>query len=240
MAFVSAQKSRVHVGDFNFTVVTAQVGADAQVDMLDVTTLNDTAKNFIPGQDTSTENLSGWLDVDATSNANFDQLNDIKSVGTVEPFSYAPEGFGIGSPVWMAPVLASNITFGSQVGDKASFSLDLQTSGPTELGRSIHNLGAETVDANGTSYDNAALTSNGGVGHLHVTAYSGLTSASIIVEHSTNDSVWATLGTFTSVTALTSEVLTIAAGTTVNRYLRIRTDVTGTGSVTFSVAFARR
>jgi hypothetical protein len=42
------------------------------------------------------------------------------------------------------------------------------------------------------------------------------------------------------VTGTGSERLVIAPGTTVNRYLRIRDDVTGTGSCTRFVSFARR
>jgi hypothetical protein len=45
---------------------------------------------------------------------------------------------------------------------------------------------------------------------------------------------------FTNVTAVTSERVKVANGTTVNRYLRVVTDVTGTGSVTFLVAAAPR
>jgi hypothetical protein len=96
------------------------------------------------------------------------------------------------------------------------------------------------VDTNGTSVDNGAATANGGAINIHVTAFSGLTSDSIIIEHSTNDSVWNTLATSTLVTGLTSERIVVAAGTTVNRYLRVRDDVTGSGSITAQVGFARR
>jgi hypothetical protein len=99
---------------------------------------------------------------------------------------------------------------------------------------------AITVDTNGTAVDNGASTANGGVAHLHVTAFSGLTSNSVIVEHSTDNAAWSTLGTFTLVTGTTSERLLITAGTTVNRYLRVRDDVTGTGSCTRIVTFNRR
>ena len=97
-----------------------------------------------------------------------------------------------------------------------------------------------TVDTTGTAQNNGAGTTNGGIAHLHVSAYSGLTSDVITIEHSVNGSTsWATLVTFATVTAVTSEQVVVAPGTTVRQYLRVVDDVTGTGSVTRAVAFAR-
>lgn len=238
MSFVSAHKSRLLLGDFNFSPVTAQAGSDWPSDMLDVTTINDAAKAFIPGQDTSTFSLSGWLDVDATANAHFDQMNDLKSATATEPLTWAPGGLVLGTGLQMAGVWESSFATGSQVADKVTFSLGAQTSGPTELGYSLHDLSAETVDGDGTGVDLTTVsTTSGASAHLHVTAYSGLTSAVITVADSANNSVFATIGTFATVTGITSERLIIAG--TIRRYVRYSIDVTGTGSVTFAVAFAR-
>jgi len=59
----------------------------------------------------------------------------------------------------------------------------------------------------------------------------------VIVEHSTDNSAWGTLGTFTLTTGTTAERITTTG--TVNRYLRIRDDVTGTGSCTRIVSVSR-
>lgn len=240
MAFVSAQKSRLLLGDFNFSPVTAQASSDWPSDMLDTTTLNDTAKAFIVGQDTSTFTLSGWLDVDATANAHFDQMNDLKSATATEPLTWAPGGLVLGTGLQMAGVWESSFATGSQVADKVTFSLGAQTSGPTEFGYSLHDLSAETVDGDGTGVDfTDVTTTSGAAAHLHVTAYSGLTSAVITVADSaTLGGVYATIGTFATVTGITSERLIIAG--TIRRYVRYSIDVTGTGSVTFAVSFARR
>jgi hypothetical protein len=42
------------------------------------------------------------------------------------------------------------------------------------------------------------------------------------------------------VTAVGNQTATVAAGTTINRYLRVVTDVTGTGSITFLAAAGPR
>lgn len=238
ISFVSATKSRVLIGDFSFSPVTAQVSPEWSTDMLDVTTLADAAKVCIPGQDTSTAQLSGWLDVSATADAHFDQLNDLKSATAAEPFTYGPSGFALGSAVWMAGVWEAGFSTGSQVADRVTYSLDLQTDGSTDLGISLHDLAAVTADGDGSSYDGAAATAAGGVGHLHVTAFSGFSSAVITIADSANDSAFSTILTFSTVSGLTQQRSVITGA--VRRYLRYTIDVTGSGSISFVAAFARR
>lgn len=239
MAFVSAQKSVVLLGDFNFTVVTANVNAAWTADMLDYSTLADTAKQLIPGQDTSTATLSGWLDSDGSSNAHFDQMVDYKAAGAAEPFTYGHQGLAVGDPVTMLGVLSSGFTTGSEVAGRVTFDLPMQADGITDLGVSLKPLAAITGDTDGTAVDNSASSVGGGVGHLHVTAYSGFTNAVIKVQHSTDNfgASIVDLVTFTTVTGLTSQRSSVTG--TVNRYLRYTVDVTGSGSITFAVSFAR-
>jgi len=112
----------------------------------------------------------------------------------------------------------------------------------TEIGVSLHDLTAETGTGNGTSTDNGVATTNGGVGVLHCTAIAG-TAPSVVVriEHSTNNSTWATLLTFTAAATATKQRIEVAANTTVNRWLReVHTFGGTTSSITFNSAFARR
>jgi hypothetical protein len=97
---------------------------------------------------------------------------------------------------------------------------------------------ARTVSWTGAAVDNAVLTSNGGAGHLQVTAYSGLTGVVAKVQHSVDNSVWVDLVTFTNVTSAPN-AQRIAVSGTVNRWLRSIGTVTGTGSITVMSGFAR-
>ncbi|MGH3848414.1 MAG: hypothetical protein ACRDRT_01700, partial [Pseudonocardiaceae bacterium] len=102
----------------------------------------------------------------------------------------------------------------------------------------LHPLSAETTSGNGTSIDNAAASTTGGVGHLHVSAATAGPHV-IKVQHSVDNSVWADLITFASVTGATQERVAIAG--TVNRYTRgNHTPGGGSPSVTFATVFARR
>jgi hypothetical protein len=107
------------------------------------------------------------------------------------------------------------------------------------LGVSLADLAAITATGNGTSVDNAAGTTNGGIAHLHVTDVSGTTpTLAVVIQHSTNNSTWSTLASFTTATAATSERITFTG--TVNRYVRASYTAGGTTpSFTSQVSLAR-
>jgi hypothetical protein len=58
----NAQKSRVLAGSLNWSGYTRSFGLDSTTDALEVTTLADTAKAFIVGQDTSSASFDILLD----------------------------------------------------------------------------------------------------------------------------------------------------------------------------------
>lgn len=136
------------------------------------------------------------------------------------------------------------------VADQESFATDVVVTDTTpitingtaqdgvDMGYLLHALAAETADGNGTGLDNTAGTTNGVVASLHVTAFSGFSGVVIKVQHSTDNSSWSDLVTFTTATTTTYERQKTTS--TVNRYLRAFWDVTGSGSITFAVAAARR
>lgn len=110
--------------------------------------------------------------------------------------------------------------------------------GASDDGLILHPLAARTTDTNGTAVDNAAGTSNGGAGYVQCTAFSGFSGVVVTIEHSTNNSVWSTLLTFTTIaSAPTAERVAVTG--TVNRYVRAVIDVTGSGSITVFVGFKR-
>ena len=239
MPFVNAQAARVLIGDYHFSPVLADFSFSADVDMQDVSTLNDTAKQMLPTLNASTFSGSGWVDTDGSANAHIDQLGDW--VGDISaPLTWCPSGTTLAAETSMVLGLEGNFMVGSKVGSVSEWSVSGQNGDRTDFGKSLHALQARTTSSQETAVDNSASSANGGVAHLHVTAFSGFTGVAVIVEHSTDNSSFSTLGSFTSATGVTSERITIAAGTTVNRYVRAKWTVTGSGSITFHVAFARR
>lgn len=233
MAFIPSTKSRLLLGDFYLAAYTTDVSLSAMTEMLDTTVLTDTSKQFIPGQDTSTLSLSGHHD-----DAAFADLASFKSAVST-PFTYAPSGLAVGSEVALVNVIDTSFEASAPVAGVVDWSLAAQTTGPTDFGSSLADLAAVTADTNGTVVDGTAATTGGGVGHLHVTAFSGFSGVVVTIEDSANGSSgWAAIVTFTTVAGVTGERVAITG--TVRRYLRVVFDVTGTGSITAQASFARR
>lgn len=230
---VSAHKSRVLLGDFNLACQITQWSAPWNAEMLDATTICDADKAYVPGLDTSTFSASGFYDADVHT--------DLTAFTTSEnQLTYFPFGDAVGSMAVIGSALRSDFEPGVTVSGLVAFDLGAQVTGPTDFGLVLHALGAETADGNGTTVDNSAATSNGAVGSLHVTAYSGFTNIAVDIRHSTDNFVASddSLIAFTTATGVTGEIK--AATGSVRRYVRVVWTKSGTGSATFAVAFARR
>ena len=86
-----------------------------------------------------------------------------------------------------------------------------------------------TATASGTARDNTTSTTNGGGAFLLVSSASGTSpTLDAKITHSADDVTYADLVTFTQATDTTSEIKTVASGTTVNRYLKVEYTVGGT------------
>jgi hypothetical protein len=100
-----------------------------------------------------------------------------------------------------------------------------------------------TVTVQGTQGEVVAgNTTQGGVGYLQVSAFSGFTSVTPIIKHSPDDVTYANLVSFTAVTAAPPNVNTkqrVAVAGNVDRYLCSTGTVVGSGSVTLFMGFCR-
>jgi len=236
MAFVPGFNSRFFVGSQRWSVYARSLSAGVMVDQIDVSSMEDRAKAYAYGQKGGDASIDMMLD--GVGSGQFALANTWQD--TQQPVTLGFDGCDITDTVWLINGNRSSATVGDTLGDVATLSVSVQPDGPVDWGVVIAAEGAITIDTDGTSVDNGAATSNGGVAHLHTTAFSGLTSNSVVIEHSTDNAAWVTLATSASITATGSERITVAAGTTVRRYMRVRDDVTGTGSTTRMLAFARR
>lgn len=244
MAFRSTSETRIYIAHLLAAAYARSMSTSSTTDMLNTTTFCETnnashrAKIFIPNQDTSTFQIAGPLDVDPTANGQADAVQDMKDRTTPTAITYMP--LGTDGAGWLFEALANGLELSTGVGQTADWALSAQTTGITDMnGVVLSNNEAVTDDGSSSNTDNGAASPNGLVAHLHVTAFSGLTSDAIIIEGSANGSTgWATVATFTTVTGLTSE--RVAVSGSVARYLRVTDDVTGTGSISRLVAVSRR
>lgn len=240
MTFRNAQQSRIYIGILAASCYARNASVNSSTSMLDVTTLCDEERNFIPGLDESTQfSIDGPLDVDGAANGQFDALADVKGSETPTPITFLPLGVN-DDHAWLLDGIEGGLDISTPVGGTVDWSMTAQTTGLTDInGQVLENNTTVTEDTNGSAVDGGAASSSGGVAHLHVTAYDSLTSDDITIEGSANGSTgWATVFTFSQVTGLTSERVAVTGS--IPRYLRVVDDVDGTGSITRLVAVSRR
>lgn len=240
MTFKNSQQSRVLVGQVAYSAYARSVTTEQTSEMLDTSVLESTAKAFIPGQVALSMSMDVILDTDTATDGLWDRSKNWKASAAL-PVSYFSSGYAAGSEVLLVNSLLTGFASKTGVGSTVDGSITVQGTDEFAAGVSLEPPTALTITNSGTARDGTAATANGGIAHLHVTAFSGLTSDVVTIEHSVDGSTaWATLVTFATVTATTSERVAVAAGVTVRRYLRVVDTVIGTGSVTRQVSFARR
>lgn len=235
MAFVRGTDTRVLVNEVAAsTKLSSITAANARALSDTVAAFGDEGDKFVPGLRSGQLTLGGPFE----QNTVYDEFTAANGVDNGLLVSAAMKGFAVGNQVVTAASDPSSHEMASQVTDAVRFTVEAMADELVDLGVSLHDVTAETATANGTNVDNAVSSANGGVGALHVTAYSGFTNVVFKVQHSADNITYTDLITFTTVTGITSERKT-ATGT-VNRHVRAVWTVTGVGSITFAVVFARR
>jgi hypothetical protein len=110
--------------------------------------------------------------------------------------------------------------------------------GQVEEGLLLLAHAAQTANWTSAAVDNGVSSANGGGAVLQVSAFSGFSTVTVKVRHSVDNVTYVDLITFTAVTSgPTAERKTVAG--TVNRYLLTTGTVTGSGSISPCVGFAR-
>jgi hypothetical protein len=187
----------------------------------------------------------GLFDADSV---NSDKIDNILGLALTPPaiVTYAPAGLtAIGLVAKLQSANRPKYEVNTSIGQLVIVAAELSNEkGGLEAGIVLHGLTSETATANNTAVDNAVLSSNGGVGHLQVTAKTDTVAVwTVKIQHSVDNSTWVNLVTFTNVSnrALAAGAQRIEVTGTVNRYLRAQcTLVSGTTAITPLVAFARR
>ena len=176
---------------------------------------------------------------DGTGNAH-EALKTDQATSRVMCVAFA--GNTAGQPfVGYAGTYSHKYTVLAKVADLTKADVEYTVSGQRDEGVILQPLAAQTADWNteSTSYDSGASSADGGIAFQQVTALSGFTGYVGKVRDSADDITFADLATFANVTAApAAEAVTVAG--TVDRYLAVDGNVTGTGSITAFLGFARR
>lgn len=239
MPYVHGKSTAVLYNATNLSPFFNEASASRSVETAETTAFGNNAKTYIIGLQDGTMSLSGMFDGDAGA---VDETlaaaigGDASNIVTV-----APEGLANGKRAFSAAVKDTSYEVSSPVGDVVSASLEVQADGGIDSGRVLSGNAAVTANGESASVDNTTSSTGGGVGYLHVTANTRNGAGTFKVQHSSDNVTFADLITFASVTSSTTTSERVAVTGTVNRYVRASHAPGGsTGSVTYSMTFARR
>jgi len=238
MATAHSKDSRILVNDRHVSGDLRGWSTAKTCPLADETNLLSAGGTTKPGIVAGSISLKGYLDSATTSLA----AEAVAAAGAENALlvTACPDGTAVGATALMAVCDQTGFLADASHDAVVPLAIEALPDSGVDWGVVLHGLTAETADANAASVNHGAATANGGVAALHLSAFSGLTNVVVKVQHSANNSTWADLVTFATATGLTSERVVVATGTAVDQYLRATVDVTGTGTCTPAVAFARR
>jgi hypothetical protein len=234
MAFKHGKDTKVFLNSTDLSSYLNNADATRTADIAESTTFGKSAKTYLAGGKDGTITLAGFFDPTADSpiqtnlgSTGQELVMGIDGVDATDSVTFGKGNFttyGISSPV----------------GDIVAFSADFQSDEGIFNGTVLENA-TVTATGSGTARDNASSTGNGGGAFIIVTSASGTSpTLDAKITHSADNSTYADLVTFTQATTATSEVKTVAKGTTVNRYLKVEYTVSGsTPSFAVIIGFGR-
>lgn len=244
MAFIHGKSTGVLINSADFTAYLNEASSSGEIDASETTTFGQGSKTYIVGIADGKITLGGLFDggTNAADQLAATMRANAISTGTDVIVTHAPEGNQFGKRAMIAQGVLTSYELSGAVADVNEAKYELQTDGGLDSGLIL--AAATSVSTatttNGTAVDNTASSATGAVAVLHVTANANAGATTFKVQHSVDNSVWVDLITFTSVSASTTSFQRGTATGTVNRYLRAQATTAGAGTITYTIAAARR
>jgi hypothetical protein len=239
MGFVHGKGVEVLYGARKLTSFFNDVSVSRNLDTAETSAFGTSAKSYVTGMQDGTMSVSGMFDGDA--NAVDDHLKTTIGADASDVVSILPEGTATGSSVFSAAVRQTSYEVSSPIGDVVSVSLEVQADGGVDRSVVLNGDAAVTASGNGTAVDNSSASSNGAAAYLHVTANTRDGATTFKVQGSADNSTWADLATFTSVSATSVTSQRVAIAGSVPRYVRASHAPGGSsGSITYTMTLGRK
>ena len=237
--FRHGKKTAVLFGNYNLSSYLNEASMSSSAETSETTTFNDDAKTYIISLQDATVSLSGMFE----GETNDTTLNTALTNTDSTLVTICTTGLVAGEPCFFGVSRSNSYEISSPVADVVTVTSDLQLDGGINAGKIIAGgvSVASGATANSTSNDNTVSTANGLVANLHVTANTDDGATTFKLQHSTDNSTFADLITFTVVSAGTQTSEQKSVSGTINRYKRVNVVSAGsTGAITYSLATSRR
>lgn len=243
-AAIHGKATGLLLGAFDLTRLFNDISVSSTTEMVDASMFDAT-----PGVEHAKEYVAGQSDNKVTAKGKFEgdkaaiqaQFEDAQGVDTDSPLCVVFGGWRPGNRVRLGGHLSGSLEVSSPLGGLVVTSGGLQTNGALRSGQLLTG-GAIAVDGatNGSTVDGGAASPAGARVQLHVPANTRSGITTVVVQHSTNGTVWTDLYTFPVVAAGATAAVAATVAGTINRYTRtLITTAAGTGSAAVYAAIAR-
>jgi hypothetical protein len=237
--FAHGKNVNIFVNEYDFSTYFNDVSASSTVETAEVSAFGSSAKEYIVGLQDGTVSLSGMFDGTATGTDVV--FSAVLGSATKQLVIVAPSGNSVGASAIVLEADDTSYEVSGAVADVVQTSAEFQSSDGVEHGKILSSGAAISATGNGTSVDNGAASTNGGVGFVSVPTNTRNGNITVKVQQSADNSTFTDLITFTVVTSTQKTSERVEVTGTVARYLRVNYTVAGsTGTATPVVAFARR
>lgn len=246
--FVHGKGTKIMLDEFDLSAFFNSSDISTSLDTAETTAFGSSSKSYITGLRDGTLSLSGMWSADADGSD--EELSAILGAATTPIITVQYNGGTIGNRATLMKAHETSYSISSPVADVVTVTADFNASSDATANLTLSiaqgvQLTAGASIAFGSlgdlaAVDGAASSANGGMGNLHVTANTLDQAATIKIQDSPDNSTWADLISFSSVTAGAETSQQSVVTGTVERYLRATAATTATsGAITFHVAFAR-
>jgi hypothetical protein len=223
--------------EFDVTTYLNSVSTSNSIEVPETTTFGSSDRSYITGHTDGSISFEGLFDGTA------DAVDEIfeAALGDGPIMTISGDGSALSRRAVLLDTKSTAYEVSSPLTEVVSVSGEAVANGGLDYGVWLACQTVVSTTLTGTANDNSAASSNGGVAHLHVTANTrdGTTVAKI--QGSADNSTFADLVTFTTISTSTVTSQRTEVSGSVARYLRaVVTPAGSTGSLTVSIAFARR
>ena len=234
-AFGHGRQASVYQNGYDMSNYLNSVTHSASVDTHETTVFSSTAKTYLVGLvdgSLSAEGLFSSTGIDST-------LNTLVGSTAGSVWSEYPQSSAVGSYGMGMAALNTAYEITTPVDGVVSLSVEGQSKMGRERIVSLRAKADASTSGTGTSNDNTAASTEGGSGYLHRFDTNSRT-ATIVVQHSSAGSSWATLLSFAATTGRNGQRVPVSGS--VKRYVRhsLSLSTNSTAAVNFQVGFYRK
>jgi hypothetical protein len=238
-SFVHGKSAVILFNGYDVSPFMRDTSSATTIETVETTAFGSSAKSYIVGKIDAGVSMGGMFEGDTSgSDAIFSALVGVEADNIVSIF---PSGVGtVGNRAMLVAGKLVSYETTSPVGDVVSCSVEIQSNDGRDNGVMLAGSSISATGS-GSSVDNTTSSTNGGVAHLNIPVNDRNGTIVVKVQHSSDNSTWVDLVTFSTVSSSTVASQRVEVTSTINRYIRANYTVNGSsGSATVYVAFARR